>query len=97
MSILERGWDKGPARRKRAMWGGMPVPRERWINAVCPILSAILRDERLLERIKNQRAALVLHTFISGVPFSWEEPITPLTDAGMRELRAALVDKGFCP
>ena len=54
-------------------------------------------DERLPERIKNQRAALVLHTFIPGVPFSWEEPITPLTDAEMRELRAALVDKGFCP
>ena len=41
--------------------------------------------------------SVVLHTFIPGMPFSWEEPITPLTDAGMRELRAALVDKGFCP
>ena len=75
----------------------MPVPRERWINAICPILSATLRDERLPERIKKQRAALVLHMFIPGAPFSWEEPITPLTDAEMRELRAALVDKGFCP
>ena len=73
------------------------MPRERWINTVCPILSAILRGGRLPERVKNQRAALVLHTFIPGVPFSWEEPITPLTDAEMRELQAIVVDKGFCP
>ena len=54
MSILERIWDKGPESRKRAMWGEMPVPRERWINTVCSILSAILRDERLPECVKNQ-------------------------------------------